>query len=385
MERIAFIATIVFVFYGVVPGIGAFVVRARWRLFRARMIDSSLRPTVGYVQLRSNDPSAGYLGVYRCFGTLEAIQADDTLWITDGKISLAVRMSDEHVYYLAPGLYASGTDQNELPDDTPTIVPWSKIGSLPEGTRMFVCGPLYVQNGTAIFRSDGATSLTVLIYDGSPESVLERSIWSGRHRNEYWNQLTPGSLAAGSLSLLILASVYIGSPWLRSSAILAVAGSLMPVLPLMPPGVPLFFVYRRWWQQARSLRAERDLMRLPLRFDDTLRGGATDGQQYEHRAVTAEEAQQLLSAGARLRSASLPVAQVGDEMVGFGVIDHQGVLTRPSDPLSEFLVVQGDPKTVSRRCDRRARSLERLAVIAFSSGLALNLYLALVVMNWLLR
>ncbi|TVR05262.1 MAG: hypothetical protein EA403_03260 [Spirochaetaceae bacterium] len=367
------------------PGIGAFVVRARWRLFRARMIDASLRPTVGYVQLRSNDPSAGYLGVYRCFGTLEAIQADDTLWITDGKISLAVRMSDEHVYYLAPDLLASGADQSELPDETPTIVPWSKIGSLPEGTRMFVCGPLYVQGGTAFFRSDGATSLTVLIYDGTPESVLERSIWSGRHRNEYWNQVTPGSLAAGSLSLLILASVYIGSPWLRSSAILAVAGSLIPVLPLMPPGVPLFFVYRRWWQHARSLRAERDLMRLPLRYDGSLRGSASDGQQYEHRAVTLEEAQELLSLGARFRSASLPAAQVGDGMVGFGVIDDQGVLTRPADPLAEFLIVQGDPATVAWRCERRARRLERLAVVAFSAGLALNLYLALVVMNWLVR
>ena len=384
MERLLYIVAILITFYVLVPGIGAFVARARWRSFRRRITQASLRPTAGYVQLRAEQQGSGYLGVHRCFATLEAIQGDETLWIRDGRVSFAVSMTDMLVYMLPSGLYLSDSaDQGiELPDEMPAIVPWAKVGSLSEGTQMFVCGPLYISESKAVFRSDGASRLTVLIYDGPEETVLQRSIWSGRQRNEYWNQLTPVSLAAGSLSLITLASVYIASPWLRSAAIVAVLGSLVPVLPLGPPGVLLFFGYRRLWQQARFLRAERDLVRLPLRFgsDDAGEVRLPDGERYVRRNMPASELNALVELGAQYRSASV-VKHDPAELVCFCTLDDNGLPKRPQDPLAEFVLIPGDPEQIANRCQRKARVLEFLSLAAFFAGLLVNLYIALLIVN----
>lgn len=391
MERLVYVAAIVLLFYVLIPGIGAFAARARWRSFRRRIIDASLRPTAGYVQLRADEAGSGYLGVFRCFASLEAIQGDDTVWIRDGRVSFAVRMTDVSVYMLPSGLYPPGGQPGsiELSDEMPAIVPWAKVGSLPEGTRLFVCGPLYISESKAVFRSDAAADLTVVIYDGDERTLLQRSIWSGRQRNEYWNRLTPLSLACGSLSLIVLASVHIASPWLRSTAILAVAGSLVPVLPLGPPGVALFFVYRRLWQQARYLRAERDLLRLPVRFHDAAADTAPrhdqpirlpDGELYARKAVAAEDQARLLEQGARLRAVSV-LKQPGEDAVCFCALSDSGEPKQPDDPLAEFVLVPGDPNSIAKKCQRKAQLLETVSLAAFAAGLLMNLYLALVIIN----
>ncbi len=388
MERVLFIAAIVIAFYALIPGIGAFVVRARWRSFRRRMVQASLCPTAGYVQVRAEESGSGYLGTFRCFATLEAIQGDDTVWVRAGRVSFGVRMAGVSVYMLPSGLLpGSGTpDPENLPDEMPAIVPWAKVGSLPEGTRMFVAGPLYRSESKAVFRSDGAASLTVVIYDGAEETVLQRSIWGGRQRNEYWNRLTPVSLAAGSFSLIILASVYVASPWLRSAAILAVLGSLIPVLPLGPPGVVLFFLYRRLWQEARYLRAERDLLRLPLRFSPAENEPVQlpDGERYLRFTVPAEQKRELMQRGSLYRSARV-VRRVPDSLTCFCVLNEEGRPGRPDDPLMEFVLIPGDPENISRRCQGRARKLEIVSLSAFSVGLLMNLYIALLVVNAVIR
>lgn len=382
------IVTIVVTFYLLIPGIGAFAVRARWRSFRRRMIEASLRPTAGYVQLRVDEQGSGYLGVYRCFATLEAIQGDDTLWIRDGRVSFAVSVADVPVYMLPSSLVrpATAADGLALPDEAPSVVPWAKVGSLPEGTRMFVCGPLYVSKSKAVFRSDGAARLTVVIYDGPEQTVLQRSIWSGRQRNEYWNPLTPVSLAGGSLSLIILASVYIASPWLRSAAIVAVLGSMIPVLSLGPPGVLLFFLYRRLWQRARFLRAERDLVRLPSRFryDGDGRAQLPDGERYVRCAVAPDERPRLMQRGAQYRSAGV-VKHPPPELICFGALSDDEQPGRPQDPLAEFVLVPGDPERIAHTCQRKARMLEAFSLAAFAVGLLANLYIALLIVNMVIH
>lgn len=388
MERVLSIAAIVVTFYILIPGIGAFVVRGRWRSFRRRMIQASLFPTAGYVQVRPEESGSGYLGTFRCFATLEAIQGDDTVWVRAGRVSFGVRMQGVTVYMLPSGLIpGSGTPNTEnLPDEMPAMVPWAKVGSLPEGTRMFVAGPLYRSETKAVFRSDGAAFLTVVIYDGAEETVLQRSIWGGRQRNEYWNRLTPVSLAAGSFSLIILASVYVASPWLRSAAILAVLGSMIPVLPLGPPGVVLFFLYRRLWQEARYLRAERDLLRFPLRFSSTENEPVLlpNGERYLRFSVPADQKDELMQRGALYRSAKV-VRKAPDSLTCFCVLNGDGQPKPPDDPLIEFILIPGDPEEISRRCQGRARRLEIVSLSAFSAGLLTNLYIALLIVNAVVR
>jgi hypothetical protein len=46
--------------------------------------------------------------------------------------------------------------------------------------------------------------------------------------------------------------------------------SLLPLLIFIPPGILLFFLFRRLWKRGRILRAERDLLQLPLRYFDSV-------------------------------------------------------------------------------------------------------------------
>jgi hypothetical protein len=102
---VLFAVLVAFVFFGAIPGLGAFSVRARWRRFRARMLDSSLRPFVQYANLSGGGPEAlereeggdGSLGAYRAFGTLEAMQGPHRIWINTGRFSVGVDLQGVEV------------------------------------------------------------------------------------------------------------------------------------------------------------------------------------------------------------------------------------------------------------------------------------------------
>ena len=70
------IAGIAILFYAAFPAIGAFLVRSQWRLFRNRVTAASRYPTASPLATgRERSASVGY---FRFFGSLEAIQGDDT-------------------------------------------------------------------------------------------------------------------------------------------------------------------------------------------------------------------------------------------------------------------------------------------------------------------
>ena len=205
MWRYLIVFLVYIVFFLIVPSLGAFQVRKRWRAFRKNMTDSTMLPQVSYNQLVHR--MDGFLGFFRFLGHIEAIQGDDTVWIRSGNISLSAELADVIVYLLPSFSHAENegvVERNEetLPDEMPQQLPWSRIFNLPEGTQVYLSGPLYSAHGHGVFRTTRQHPLTVVIYDGETDTILRRSIWGGRQRTEYWNKFTPSSLIAGSLALL---------------------------------------------------------------------------------------------------------------------------------------------------------------------------------------
>lgn len=398
MVYLLLVVAIAAVFYAAVPGVGAFYVRSRWRKFRRRIIRGSLFPIAEYRHLASGPD--GSRGNFRFFGNLEAIEGDDVVWIRSETASVEVALNKVSVYWL-PSFSATQKEGREelneenLPDEVPSEISWRRVFSLPEGTQVFITGALFCEHGKSIFRSTKDTPLTVVIYDGGGQTILRRAIWAGRHRNEYWNPFTPGSISVGSFALLILAYLLLRSPVLRFPAIVSLTVSLFPLTPFLPPGLFMFFIYRRWWKRARFLRAERDMVLLPLRYFPDFDEGATtllsrlpDGEEIVAERWEDEEASlERLGEGKVRRAsrlASRPLPERGRYVFGVRV-PGSSALVPASDPMAELILIPGNPIELSRQCSRQARQFELLSTVAISAAVLTNLVLSFWILSNLVR
>ena len=265
---IILVFAVAFLFFGLIPGIGAFFVRSRWRLFRRRIAESSLYPLLNYSDLsRTGD----FLGRYRVFGQLEAIQGENRIWINNGSFTVEADLRQAKLYFL-PSFSAGARTlpverlQEEVPDEQPTLVSWNKIFSLPAGTQIFAAGQLNSEEGRGVFRSQNKDPLLVVMYDGRSNTIVQRAVWGGRQKNEYWNQFTLASLLTGSFCMVLLAYIFLRSSPSSLPVLFALSLALFPISGVLPPGFVLYYLYRFFWKRARMLRAERDLLRLPLRY-----------------------------------------------------------------------------------------------------------------------
>ncbi len=440
MERLLLIAVIVVFFYLLVPGLGAFAVRARWRTFRRQLLRSSMHPIADYEQFRlgGTNTEGTTLGTFRFFGSLEAIQGDDLIWVRNGQVSFAANMHGVRVYTLYP---IADKEPGLLPDQAPQVFSWSRMGSLPEGTKVYLGGSLEVDHGRATFLNRKDFPLTVIIYDGTEESLLARSIWSARQRNEYWNQFTAPSLLAGTFALLLLSYVFLRTSQLRLEALTSLTLAIVPVVPLLPPGIIAFFLYRHWWRKGRYFRAQRDLVRLPLRYfpdEDVstgrggwipglsvgasagggVRGRRSDrapgaeaegavavllpgGEQYVRVSLDSDQTEALKTRGASERTVPELRRGAGEfeaRRFVFGVAAGKGseresrdekkdamMIVAPADPMAEFLVYQDDPSHIAAACAHRARRNEVVAGVSFGIGFLVNLYEVFLFLSFVVR
>lgn len=410
MYQLAVVVAAIVLFYGAIPAAGAFFVRNEWRRFRRRLLSASLEPDVSTARLGRHLDGNKPVGRFRAFGTLEAIQGNSRIWIRTSSRSVSAAMSGVRVYMLSSSLYSGSDADQTLPgspisDESPTAVRWERVSSLPEGSGVFIAGELSAHAGQLEFAGTRDSPLLVVFFDGNPETFLDRAIWSARQRNEYWNQFTPVSVAIGSLGLFILAYLFSRSPDVLSAALVAVTGGLVPLYPFLPPGVLLYFAYRRLWHTARYLRAQRDILRLPVRYLAAVGGDSAtlpDGSLFQKKSVDYEEAEALIRAGAQFRrrppSRLLARAGVGDSAgggfpaVGAGSRERRfvaygesrnGRLHKSDDPLVGFYVYTGDAEAVARWCARRARIYELISAASFFVGLFANWYLAVVLISLL--
>lgn len=375
-------------FFLVLPVVGAFLARARWRMFRDALRAVSRWPSVderrGPLPSDAGDPD-GFVGFHRFFGSLEALQGDDRIWLAGGGGSVAVDLRGVNVYLLPASAEAARARQ----DEELSSVPWNRLFALTEGTTLLVGGALYREEGRSVFKTRDGTPPLALIYDGPRSAIMRRAISGGRHVNEYWNPLTLPSLVTGSFILAVLAWLLMGRSDARHAAVVALAAAVGPLSPFLPPAFPLYFLYRRAWRRGRRLRAERDLANLPLRWFPAAAGGADryvtllpDLEPYAMLRGTLVDGR-VLDAGSlrvRLPEGSLPPS--GAEAWAFGAWRQDGdevSLVEPDDPLAEFVVVAGDPRERARRCSAGARRFLAASAVLIGLAIAVNLFLVLYV------
>lgn len=378
MERLLFIILIAATGYLILPLAGAFRVRRRWRNFRNAIYASMTLPVITYADLRQ-----GSRGRYRFFGRIEASQGEDHLWLSDGRLSLQIDLNGVEVYTLpAVGSPAEEgrIEENELTiaEGSPAALPSRRLAALPVGTQMMVAGDLSLYQGRAVLGSSAKEELLCLIYDGEAESILRRAIWSGRQRNEYWNQLTPLSLTLASFTLFILAYIFLRTPRLLPFAHIALTLSLVPPAPLLPPGILFFSLYRRIWRSGRYLRAERDLIALPTRrfaedadLSDGSRTELPDGSLYRVEVFPSCERALEACKSSKIRTS---LSLIGREFGNLRCFAFGCSPVRPgrSDPFAESLLIPGDPRELSRRCGVVAKQREIIAALFFLLAMIVN-------------
>ena len=395
LGSIILVFAVAFLFFGLIPGIGAFFVRSRWRLFRRRVAESSLYPFLNYSDLsRTGD----FLGRYRVFGHLEAIQGENRIWINNGRFTVEADLTQAKLYFLPS--FSAGTRtvpierlQEEVPDEQPALVSWNQIFSLPAGTQMLIAGQLYSEEGRAVFRSQGKDPLLVVLYDGQKNTIVQRAVWGGRQKNEYWNQFTLASLLTGAFCMVLLAYIFLRSSPSSLPVLFALSLAFFPIAGLLPPGFILYYLYRFFWKRARMLRAERDLLRLPLRYYPETEALPLEssaplptGESY----LCSQDASLLIDGELIIRSASLPSVREGkfEDVVLFGThteTDGQGRMQTPRDPMAELVLVMGDPAVLAQSCNRRARMFALLSAVGVFSALILNFFLLLLIWHLIIR
>ena len=407
--QLILILSLALVFYAALPAVGAFLARGQWRRFRRMVTAMSHYPTATPAAVGRE--RSGSLGSYRFFGSLEAIQGNDRIWITNGRFSVAADLRNVRVSLIpeAEGDLDDSWASGGRAGAALGSVPWSRIFSLPEGTPVFVGGQLFAEEGRGIFRASGKSRLLVVIHDCPRESVVPRAISGGRQRNEIMNSFTLPSVGVGSLSLLLLAFTLLALPE-RLLALVALTVAVAPVSPFLPPGFPLYFAYRSFWKKARILRVQRDVVGLPLRYFPTGRESVERGtllpdmepylmirgqwDALHGTLLTVEGTRISLPPETHRVEVALPrawrkraSAALGPDVVfaGYTVENDMLRLRRPDDPMAGTLIIPGDPETISRASDHAARFYEIVSVAFIAASIAINLPLVFLLLSQLVR
>ncbi|MCK5154402.1 MAG: hypothetical protein KAQ93_08600, partial [Spirochaetales bacterium] len=311
------------------------------------------------------------------------------LWIANDDVSVSLDLEGLPLYIL-PSVTKEDSQlkTNMYPDESPKRTYWSSIFSLPEKTSFFVSGELVHKDGRSKFKNSKKIPLMVIIYDCDDIDFYSHAILSGRQRNEYWNVLTPGTLTTGSFSLFIYFYLLIQIPYMNFVAVTALSFSLVPVLPFLPPGLAFYYIYRHFWKKARILRAERDLLKLPLNFFVKSGGfslsnsvNLSGGGKYRSFVKSNQDEALAMFKNSVLRVSSLLRSGTNrKEFFVFGSEENER-----DDPMAETLVIQGNPNALSLESTKTAQLYELSAVVSFSLGFSMNFLIFLTAITLFIR
>lgn len=348
---------VAFVFYLAIPLAGAFALRGRWRRFRVRFEKLRTAPVLRYGDVaRAATRGDCEVGHYRLFGRVEALEGNDRLWLRGEGVSALVDFSRAPLYALKTG------------DDRRGVVerlPWRSVTSLAEGTRMLAAGLLVLEGGNPVFVDAPGELLVAVSYDCDDRGIASKVIAGARATNEYWTPLSGVSLALGLATMSALLLSFGGRSSLSTVRAMAFLVGILPILPLLPPGLFFFLLYRRLWRRALSLRTSRDLFRVLAS-----RLGAEEEKNAEDEASNGwRGACRPLLAG----EAAPPDALVLDVPPGVEDLGEWLLFAAEGtgDPMDESIVSPGDPKLLAQAAERSA------SAAALGSGAAIGFALLL--------
>jgi len=376
------IVGMVILWYGLVPMVGALVKRYQWFDFRNRFNGLRLHPIMDDKAYwkhcgKNRDENAG---VYRFMGEFDSVTDDHVLWVRNEGLLVPVALKGAQTYLLPMQGGETGGQGTDPGEEAPEKIRWERISVLAEGTRVFVGGSLFCNEGRWGFAAARENPLVVIFYDGPDHSLATKAIWAGRHRGEYFNLITPYSLIVGALCLLFIAASFLPRPAFRLTVVVSFVATFIPLFPLMPPGLLFTVAYRRLTWRSRILRAYSDLAKLPLHYfaadgDEPPQGRKTlpDGELYGF-TYSSELPPEVRDGKIPLLIPEMEL-RPGDSWYIFGAMRPSELLPfRPKDPFATFGVLPGNPKAFARRCTAKAYVLETLAWILLVSGIALNIF-----------
>lgn len=371
-----------FTVYLLIPGLAAFIVLRQWRTFRARVVESTLFPLLGYAGIRSSSLSSRF----RFYGTLEALEGKNYLWLKEegGKATVRVDMHRQGFWMIPdegePPSELRGDAPGTLNSAPPQWVSWSEASALTEGSKFYVFGPVDPTESQVTFHGTAERLLLVLLYEGNPEDLIRRCIWTGRQKNEYWNSVTPLSFAFGLVVLGVMGFLWSLDPATRESARWALALAVLPETFFLPPGLAFFFAFNRFWARGRWYRALRDMIRLPFRY-----WGAIPSQTQEPLQTTLPGGEKYqICRHCRCALQPNPLAQKIFWKKNRDSYPHQ-LAGEGKDPAVTPFQFDGEPRDYFAQARKNARRGELLALGFFILGAGANLMvLYLVFRYWFL-
>lgn len=382
------ICALAILWFALVPVAGAFTSRRRWRAFRRRFDELRLRPLLDYARY-----SAGEAGQFRFIGGFESITDGHTLWLRGRALTIPVLLTEAHIYVL-PMPEDFGLADFEPGEGSPERVRWDKITTLTEGAKVFVGGALLMRDKRLTFVATKETPLLVIFYEGPDRSLTTRVIRSGRRRNEYWNTLTPYALILGGFAEIFIAVNYLSRPAFRLTVITAAAAALLPLFPLIPPGIVFTILYQRLWRRARIFRAYRDLVMLPLVHlpSGQMEGILPDGERYggvrRHSLTPGEEQAIPLLIPLRAAEKAKDWYIFGALAPAHGEVPNAGQdgLPLPAEPQDVFAVygaIPGSPPALARKFTLQAYILEAVSWCMLLAGIGLNVFFLVMIIRLL--
>jgi len=342
-------------FYLLVPIAGAFMLRQQWRRFRDRVSVIGLSPRLRYRDIAAaRREGRSEVGRFRLSGIIEAIEGNDKVWVRGTGVSALVDLSRAPLYVLEPGAVEAGSIQR---------MSWNSVSSLVEGTNISVGGILELEGGRPVFVDRPDETLIAVCHDGEDSHLASKLTAAGRALNEYWNYPTRISLALGLVAISSILLFYRTSVFPTIRAMVFLLGA-SPVLPFAPPGLALFFLYRRLWRRALVYRIERDLLRLPLRFEAQ---GAIGSPRYIRRELGASEA-----APASATRIGRFEGELGAKRMLFVSAENEGAP-------DESYLIGGDPGILARKAERMAVFYAVSAGLSFGLAIIGNLIIAFLI------
>ena len=315
--------------------------------------------------------------IYRFTGRFESITDGKTLWVRSDELTIPVSLEKTQCW-LFPIQKGEGGKWASLSNKTPELIRWNRISTISESAKIFIGGELKIQNNRPIFVSSKENPLKVIFYNCSDEVMTESIIRTARAGSEYWNRVTPVSLAFGAIALLYIAASFLNRPAFRLTVISALVSVFIPVLPVFPPGFLFTTLYRRMAWQARRYRVFRDLSRLPLRYLKTDRESTLlyNGENYGYLKTETTE-----------KPAPLLVPEITGEYLHkknyiFGVLNDESPLpVKSKDPFVSFGLLPDLPQNIVKRYTVKAYMAEIFAWFFLLLGIIANIIFIFMILS----
>jgi hypothetical protein len=287
-------------------------------------------------------------------------------------------------------------------EDAPERIKWSEISTLTGEAKVFVGGVLVHRDDRWVFESTRENPLIVIFYDGDDRFLTIQAIQAGRQRNEYWNTITPYSFILGAFCLIVMASSFLLRPAFRLTALTAFVAVFTPLFPMIPPGLLFTILYKKFWLSALMYRSYRDLARLPLRYftepfsrryNKKFSGFSKDNPEQAPLSCKLPNGElygiwyrKALSQAAQMQSIPLLIPE--REKKGkegwylFGALREktaaelqaEDVPAAANDVCAVYGALPGNPEILAARFTLKAHFLEIASFLAFSVGMAVNIY-----------